>query len=545
MVRLSLFTTLFVTSLASPVLALDYHLSASGDDRQDGAVPERAWRTIARAGRQTLRPGDRLLFRAGETFVGNLLVNVSGESSATAPITIGSYGGGKGIIEAGDGEALLVKNTGGVVIRDLVLMGKNRRTNRGNGVLVINTLPGGKRLTHVRIQNVEASSFGKSGIAVAGWPEDKSQSGFADVRITGCRAYDNAFAGIHVFGVHDYWAKSYAHREITVVDCIAHDNPGDPDEINQHSGNGILLHDVDCGCIDRCAAFGNGSLCKARGGGPVGIWAWSSRKLVIQNCVSVRNRTGGQYDGGGFDFDGGVSESIMQYNYSGENDGAGYLVFDFGAAPFKLADNVLRFNISENDGRKNGYGGITVNSTGAAVERLLLLHNVVSVSPTQPTGKNPTALVVQKSTRCRVYNNLFLSKGGCMLAEIGAETADVSVLGNHYWAGDDHFHVRHAGKDYRSLDAWRGSAGVERFAGKNVGSTGDPLLRGPIPGVSPMEAAKRLAVERFKLRTDSQLVTAGLDIRKLLGIDPGERDYWGNALPKDRPASVGAHAGDR
>ena len=151
---------------------------------------------------------------------------------------------------------------------------------------------------------------------MGGWPADESQSGYCDVRISNCLASDNAYAGIHVYGVHDFHAKTYAHRDVAVVDCVAHDNPGDPDFLDNHSGNGILLHDVDGGVIDGCTAYGNGSLCRAKSGGPVGIWAWSSRKLVIQNCVSVRNRTGGKYDGGGFDFDGGVSESVMQYNYS-------------------------------------------------------------------------------------------------------------------------------------------------------------------------------------------------------------------------------------
>src|SRR5262249_16011564 len=148
--------------------------------------------------------------------------------------------------------------------------------------------------------------------------------------------------------------------------------------------------------------------------GPVGIWAWSSRKLVIQNCVSVRNRTGGKYDGGGFDFDGGVSESIMQYNYSAENDGAGFLIYDFGAAPFRLADNVVRFNISENDGRNNGFAGIYVKSVGEPIERLQVYHNTVFMSP--PASKEkPSALFIDKSKDCRFHNNLFISGGGCPL----------------------------------------------------------------------------------------------------------------------------------
>jgi hypothetical protein len=523
--------------LAHPAAAVDYYVSSVGNDSQDGTVPERAWRTLVRAQRQAFGPGDRLLFRAGDTFDGNLAVQTTGAPSAAAPITIGSYGQGKAILRAGTGTGIAVENCGGIVIRDLIVDGQDRRTNRGSGVSILNRLPAGQCLEHIRIENVEASRFGKYGIAVGGWPEDKSQSGFRDVRISGCRASDNVYVGIHVYGIHDYYARTYAHHDVAVIDCVAHDNPGDPDYLDNHSGNGILLHDVDGGRIDGCAAFGNGRLCRARGGGPVGIWAWASRKLIIQNCVSVRNRTGGPYDGGGFDFDGGVSESIMQYNYSAENDGAGYLVFDFGAAPFPSAKNVVRFNISENDGRKNGYAGIMVNSFGEAVTRLHILHNLVFVGPSEASAR-AGALFIGKSKDCRVHNNLFIASGRA-LAHIGTDVSGLFFQGNHYWALGSPFLVRHSGKEYRSLAAWRQHANVERLDGKDVGSTGDPLLMGPIPGVPPTEASKRTALERFKRRASSPLGGAGLDVKKIFGIDTGDRDFWGNQLPRDQPAAVG------
>src|SRR5262245_29986745 len=277
-IRLSL---LLVALAASNARAADYHVSAAGDDARDGTAPGRAWRTVARANRQALRPGDRLLFRAGDAFEGNLVVKADGASSSASPITVGSYGQGRATLRAGDGTGVSSESTGGLVVRDLIFEGKGRRTNRGSGVSVLNTLPGGTRLEHIRVANVVARGFGKYGIAVGGWPADKSQSGYRDVRISGCRASDNAYAGIHVFGLHDYYARSYAHRDVAVVDCVAHDNPGDPEFLDNHSGNGILLHDVDGGLIDGCTAFGNGGLCRAKSGGPVGIWpgrraSWSS-----------------------------------------------------------------------------------------------------------------------------------------------------------------------------------------------------------------------------------------------------------------------------
>jgi hypothetical protein len=287
--------------------------------------------------------------------------------------------------------------------------------------------------------------------------------------------------------------------------------------------------------------MGNGALCRATGGGPVGIWAYSSRKLVIQRCVSVRNLTGGKFDGGGFDFDGGVTESVMQYNYSAGNDGAGYLVFDFGAAPFRLADNVIRFNISENDGRKNGYAGISVNSAGAPIERLGIYHNTVFVEPSK-TKDRPRAIFVHKTKDCRLHNNLLIATRGCPLADIGPNQSGLCIQGNHFWAADGDFLIRDADEDVRSLASWR-RRGRERLDGKEVGSAGDPLVNGFGRGQTPTSASQRDALDRYKLRPESPLIKSGLDLRRMMKIDLGDCDYWGQRLPADQSPGVGAHAG--
>jgi len=79
--------------------------------------------------------------------------------------------------------------------------------------------------------------------------------------------------------------------------------------------------------------------------------------VVIQFNESYDNRTGGPADGGGFDLDSGTSNSILQYNYSHANDGAGFMLAH-GRTDRLHAGNIVRYNVSQNDGRKNKYGGI-------------------------------------------------------------------------------------------------------------------------------------------------------------------------------------------
>ena len=82
-------------------------------------------------------------------------------------------------------------------------------------------------------------------------------------------------------------------------------------------------------------------------GGPVGIWVWDANNALIQNNESHHNRTGSTADGGGFDFDGGVTNSVMQYNYSHDNAGPGYGVYQFRGEA--LNGFTVRYNVSAND----------------------------------------------------------------------------------------------------------------------------------------------------------------------------------------------------
>ena len=65
--------------------------------------------------------------------------------------------------------------------------------------------------------------------------------------------------------------------------------------------------------IEYCTATNNGWDMPRTGNGPVGIWAYESDSVLIQRCIAYRNKTQkGAADGGGFDFDGGMTNSIIR-----------------------------------------------------------------------------------------------------------------------------------------------------------------------------------------------------------------------------------------
>lgn len=403
---------------------MDYYVSLFGNDSNTGASETQPWRSIQRVNATQLLPGDSVWFQANQTFVGNLsLANVR---QASCAITIGAYGSGRATIDAGFGAGFVAKNMGGVHLVNLNFVGAGASKNTESGVLFSNTLLGSIKCANIRVHRVDVSGFKYSGICFTAQPTDGSWSGFRDVKITYTTSHDNGDAGISCIGAWNPEQAGYAHTDFYIGNCSAYRNAGIPGK-GSHSGSGIVLGQVDGAIIEHCRAYENGQLNDYEGGGPVGIWAWDANRVVIQFNESHHNRTGSSKDGGGFDLDGGMTNSVVQYNYSHDNDGAGYLLAQFeGARPFY--GNLLRYNLSVNDGRRNRYGGIHLWSTGAngGITDTTIYANTICT--TQSADGNPAAVDCPSNgiRNIRFYNNCFQTDGKAAL--VRGETHQETVF---------------------------------------------------------------------------------------------------------------------
>lgn len=396
---------------------MDYYVSLFGNDSNTGLSENQPWRSIERVNAAQLLPGDSVRFQANQTFLGNLSLAKVNQSSdlASCAVTISSYGSDRATIDAGTGTGFIAENTGGVYLTNLNFVGAGAAKNTGSGVLFSNTLPGNVTFANIRVHRVDVSGFKHAGICLTAQPTDGSWSGFRDIKITNTTSHDNGDAGISCIGAWNPEQVGYAHTDFYIGNCSAYRNAGIPGK-DSHSGNGIVLAQVDGAIIERCRAYENGSLNDYEGGGPVGIWVWDANRVVIQFNESHHNRTASSKDGGGFDLDGGVTNSLVQYNYSHDNDGAGYLLAQFeGARPFH--GNLLRYNLSVNDGRRNRYGGIHLWSTGAngGITDTTIYANTICT--TRSTDGSPAAVdYPSKGIRdIRFYNNCFQTDGAAAL----------------------------------------------------------------------------------------------------------------------------------
>jgi hypothetical protein len=514
--------------------------AAGGNDLNSGTSMTSPWRTINRANALNLEPGDRLLFRGGQTFNGNLLLVAEDAGTVANPVKVGSYGTGRARISAGTGTGVSVYNAGGIEVSSLVVSGAGRTAgNTVSGVKIYTDRGGATKFAHVRVADVEVSGFGNAGVLLSAVPSDGTKSGFRDVKITNVSAHHNADAGIESFGSFSSRASGWAHENVYVGNCRTYNNMGISNKGGEdpHSGSGIVIGDVNRATIERSVAYNNGANNNYPGGGPVGIWAWDSNLVTIQHNESYNNKTS-TVDGGGFDLDGGVTNSTMQYNYSHNNAGAGYLLAQFPYAR-EFSNNVVRYNISENDGRKGSYGAIHFwNGWRNGIKDTEVYHNTVYVSPR--VGAAPKAVrFLGKTTNTRLYNNIFVTTGGVPL--VAGQQSGVLLQGNDYWSSGDPFRIRNGGTTYRSLAAWRRATGQEKNGATNTGMTVNPHLINPGGGGTIGSAARLSTLAAYKLRTNSPMIDAALNLRRLRGLDAGPADFYGTSIPQQRSYDIGAH----
>jgi hypothetical protein len=259
-----------------------------------------------------------------------------------------------------------------------------------------------------------------------------------------------------------------------------------------------------------------------QGNGPVGIWAYQSNGVIIQYCISYRNRTSkGGKDGGGFDFDGGITNSVIQYCLSYENEGAGYGLFQYsGASPWR--NNTVRYCISINDATTTaGAGGIFAWNGAADSSQFsgcLVYHNLVYTTHAAAVQFEQESF----NNNFYFYNNIFFGTGKI----VDGPSSGERFAGNIWWPANGAITFR----QYASLIGWTDSTGQEKLNGQLVGKQLNPLLRGPYT-TRLTDPYKLHTLWQYKLQPKSPLRNQGLDLKTIFGIPYPLVDFYGNRVP--------------
>ena len=531
--KLYIFTLILFLSYLFPVTsnAFTYYISLAGNDNNSGTSKSKPWETIGKVNGKNFN-GDTILFKGGSTFVGALYFTASDKGNPTKPIVIGSYDTGKAIISSGNTFGIYVQNSAGYVIKNLIFSGSGVTSNTSSGILFY-TSKDSIVLPFLKIDSVEVYGYHDRGIIFG---SSKNLSGYSDVSITNSLIHDNGRAGITSYAV-----QAYVHKNVYIGYNKVYNNSGLSTDTTGPSGSGIVLANVDGAIIEYCTAYNNGWLHSNPSGGPNGIWTYLCNNVLMQYNESHHNKTGTSKDGGGFDFDGGTTNSTMQYNYSHDNYGGGFLVAEYAGAPL-MQNIIVRYNISENDGRKNNYGALYIWSSVSSlgIKSVEFYNNTVYLTPSP--NATPVAFLIRSGvfSGVNVRNNIFQITGGVQMIS-GGSTTGFNFQGNDYYTTGSALKIVWGGTTYSSLSSWQTAKGQEKINGAPSGFQLDPQFSDTTTGMTFSDATQLPNLIRYKLKPTSRILIQGLNLSDIFGTTVGAIDFWGNNIVNKTLFNIGAY----
>jgi hypothetical protein len=462
--------------------------SESGDDSRNGTAPNLPWKSLARVNQQSFQPGDRLYFKSGSHYRGQLKPKGSGTivHGQVTPIIISRYGEGPLPRIDGAGEVLdtlLLENVEGWEVSELEIT--NTGTNRvawRTGVRLVSD--GFGKMRHLHLRNLFVHDVNgdldkdREGCGIYFESRGGNQSHFDDLLIENCHLVRTDRNGI-------CQRTSRGTRSLKVVIR--------GNLLEDIGGDGIKLWGSNGGLVERNVIRGGRMRCEDYA---AGIWPFSCDDTVIQfNEVSGMK---GIKDGQGFDSDYQCRRSLFQYNYSHDNEGGFFLICTPGNSYNE--DTIIRYNISQNDGIQTA----RVFHFGGGAKNTRIYNNTVYVGTNQDL---PLILCTDWSNGnavgTRFYNNIFYVDG--RVTYDWGKSRD-TVFENNIFCG------RHVNPpvDARAI-------------------TNCPPLKKPGSGRESFDSLSGYRVQEG----------ARLPVGRIVA-DNGGQDFFGAAVPKALPPVVGA-----
>ncbi len=525
----------------APALATNYYIDQMiGNDTNDGTLSS-PWQSLANVNSTTFLPGDSILFRAGQSWIGTLIPQGSG--TGNDPIVMGRYGEGEDPIINGAGLTNCTSEPGEVhyctiylfnqdfwVIRDLEIINydpseegmvsldaweANNVTgyvnvtepapytgvnSKKSGLLVEVNDKGamrGLQFLNLEIHGVNGDITDKDNggifLEALRFQSADQPSFFQDVRIDGCHIHDVDRTGISNWSYYDdrelrsniNWTpnKNFIIRNTT---------------FERTGANALIVRVSDSALIETCL-FNQCSI-KESGNAAFNfntdntVWQFNEFTATKANLDDV--------DAGGVDSDFRSKNTLIQYNYSHNND-FGMLVTG-GAGRFNDS-TIVRYNLVERDGlvSKRGNDGKHSLRVSGSATNTLIHNNVIYLGADQADTKVVLhkALDNNNAVNTRYYNNIFF----------------VEAPGSSYEFGNSR-------NNMFSHNVFFGEEALNEPNDDNK-VTADPLLTDPGNGENG-----------YLLQSGSPAIGAGMQISDL-----PEKDFYGNPILENVLVDIGIH----
>ncbi|MDQ0577182.1 carbohydrate binding domain-containing protein [Agromyces albus] len=440
--------------------------SASANGLGTQASP---WNSLAPVNSMQFGPGERVLFKAGTTCVGQL--TPSGSGAAGSPAVITSYGSGaKPVIDGNGVVGAVIKllnvqqwELSGLEVRNAAASPAFR-----SGVLVENssgTTLSGISITNMTVRNISGWS--------GGWYSSNAGVGIQTDHTTPISTWNDITIANNTFDHVDRIAIAVTPEgngdgvgQTTNVRILNNNiRYSGGDDILVVHGAGALIDGNDAAYGGSKATTGcppSGNICNTAA---ASIWVAGSDDTTIQNNTVAC--TINKQDGMAFDVDWGNHNTTIQYNYSRNNSG-GFLMMmpkisgwtEEPRSALASDGTVVRYNVSEDDTNTAGcpnhttfnrahnvfdFSGPIPNRPGSAAPLPDIYNNTIYISSGQPTSVVGTRSGTTQSGSYKFRNNLVLNFGSK-----GYLQTTGSVFANNLLYGPRNFNEPTTGTIYLS-----------------------------------------------------------------------------------------------
>lgn len=468
---------------------VDCSATTPGDGSDDAPFT-----SLAQASAATYGPGDQVLFKRGVTCTGTF--KTSGQGTAYAPLTIGSYGDPtmRAVLDgAGAPTVVHLFNSEHVVIDGLEITNPTNPTPRSQRAITVQLQDFGTgsdyTIRNTYIHDVLGTDVkgpaGSQGIAF------QVTGNTVPTTFDGVKILDNRLHNINRQGMNIQLSTWSCRVEISctgtpnwlgATNVVVRGN-----HLSSLGGDGMVLNTTEGALVEDNVIEGF----NARSAGyNAGLWTYNSNNFTAQhNDVSGGV---GTRDSMAYDIDGGSLGATFQYNLSHDNDG-GFFLFCPINGPVR--DATVRYNVSVNDSHRG------IENCRNNVESAEVHNNTIHI------GDGVSQVVIkegQTGLRNVNFTNNIVQKVGAGTATFAVDPLTGYRFQNNLIAGP-----------------------ISNAPLNPGGTTADPRFCNPVAATTFAEAAG------FKLRAGSPALGAGVTL-----ADNGGHDFFG--MPVSSPPSIGA-----
>ncbi len=475
--------------------------SVNGSDTASGTSARNAWKTLDQVNNTQFGPGDKILFKAGTSYKGQLFPKGSGQKGA--PIRVDMYGNGPKPVIIADGRnstIVTLYNQEYFEFSNLEITSNNNpKVNYAVRFLASDYgTVDHIYMTNCYIHNVAGSLRTKlSGGIFFTVTGTAIKTNYNDILVENNTIRNVDRTGITLDAFRSWSNKNLGEYEpgtwYPSTNVVIRGN-----FLDSIGGDGIVVKN----CLGALVEYNTAKGCNARASDAnAGIWTYTSTDTIVQHNEAYNTRY--THDGEGFDVDSFSENTVVQYNYSHDNEGGFLLVCSPGEGAksgYYTRNTYARYNISQNDGNL----GIIYSGN---IENTNFFNNTIYV------GEGNTTKVIDSWDWGGAWakggifaNNLIynLGTGDYDLGEIDIEIKNNIMYGNHPMTEPE---------DPQKI-------------------TDDPGLVAPGSGGFGIHT-----VDGYMLKAGSIALGAGIPIKNC-----GTVDYFGNKINAAKP-NIGAYGG--